>query len=1183
MSLQLNNKQRQRSRKSRKTTLLHQGNNNNLWNFFFFFFFNNNSSGSQYYLMVIILIIIIIVTLHETHVQQQQTVKWNLWNPIVIDNKLFFCNHFVHSFSIQSIITRHHHHHYHRIEYKNKFKYPSPFIIPSKETLKLFESLGSNSDAAEQQNLNDTNNNNNNNQRQKQQHHHNNNNNNVNKYNNKSSSPKKEKKKKKLDHYELKTKVLRQFRDISEYYMQAFFHSVSENRNSSLSLNNNDNNSNNSNLFKTIETDILNTIWTCQSIPEIYDLLWHIVHFAKKISTVHHNTRTINNNNNSNNNSNTNNSNTNNSNTNNNKKNVPIILEKDMNEKGYGILTRDDFALLGPNIASAILRRIVDLQQQRQNQQWRKRQKYSSGKMSSNSNNDNDNNNNNDDELIEKIVLQRYIPTLLHSMTEEVTLLNVQQKEVNSSFLSQPSEKSLPTTLFQPFHQWTSQLDAVFHHLDQTESFDQSTTTTTKQNSKETVFDQQITHYSCANYLHSIGILLRSSKEHDNGVDISFMNEHLHEIVNKMSLLLLEPIATTSTSDKSFGENVDNPNINATFPVTPSSPVIQSKLLGLTPKRLLEIMISLATLVQYQNNNDKQRDYNDLSTDFMIPIRSTLPTIMKSDTLPLKSSPSVTILIHTIGNRLYQGDAIGKFNGNDLSLGLWSLFILRSFHYDMIKSFMKRLRKKTLRETLNGNEICKSLWSIGQLMEMLNELEGKQLQMKRRQEQIALENRNNDSGSFDPNSQIEENESYDSWYEGTSIEAQNQVSFEMDDETHRMNLSHEETAIIFDQSITCCYTLLKELNREYVRNHVSRNQETFKTKKLHGLKERQIADILYTCVLLDLEEDDDVVRDLVYHLGQTSDFHSRYRVADITRILWSMQRLNIKNQRETISTLIDHFLHLMSERKEDATVPKTLITIMRSIVLILPDNGRNETGILQALLPLLKNEAYLKRCNEFETSNFMFILAMADLYDKEALISLAGRMMEYEILESSTPSSASRFLWSFSKLVNKEEDYEMDELLFESFQALGGVLLSSQLTPVDASNAMWAIAKSSYSLDLGVFDHLAEMLAKDEMLERATIQQVCFGLWSCGKMINFEDPLREKMEHGEVTPPPYLSYATKYATFLVSVVEQMTAKDIAQVSVCDCDAFVDQSMPVFHFLTTKHNLLYKRQYGPSAN
>ena len=908
-----------------------------------------------------------------------------------------------------------------------------------------------------------------------------------------------------MSHYELKSKMLLELQIIS-YYHQSLSHSqmhstIIRSENGTNQMNNNNTTATKmTDIYQTVETDILNTIWSCQSIPDLHDVVLNIVKAVKDLHSMkkhddHHR------------------------------------IEKDINrafKNNADILpTIDDFALLGPNIASAVLRRIVDLYQQQRKQRLSKYAFMDSSKdrrwtNSSNATRTTTTITTENDDMLEQMIVERYIPTLFQLIFQEL-IGSKSQDEEGSTF---------STSMFQPFHQWSSKLDESYLQLSKSSTMqniddsNNSTTTSTEMSEKEFVFAQQMTHFSCVNMLHSIGTILRNHKQY-NGISVRFLYENLNDIVDEISSLLLHP-------RKNGMDSVD---------VTIDNDAAHYLLLDLPPKRLLEILVSMATLVQFQNRYYALHESTDTSLN-VIPITissSSLPTILKSDIAPTESTSSIPTLIHIIGNRLHQGDAIGKFNGNDLSLGLWSLFILRAFHYDMVKSFMRRLRKKSMRESLSSNEICKSLWSIGQLMEMLNEVEGRQLELQRRQEKVIMDDVNGDGGHLNPNSQdSEEYESYDGLFE-TNIAASPHLAVESN-EINGMILSHEETAIIFDQCETCCYTLLKELTRA-----LGKKQSNLQTK-LCNLKERQVADILYTCVLLDMDRDDDIVRALVVYLGQKNGFHSRYRVADIARILWSMQRLNIKNQTETISILIDHFLHLMIEKKNDAIVPKTLMTILRSIVLILPDNGRKEKDLLQALLPLLRNHAYLKRCNEFEVSNFVFVLAMTDLYDKTVIRALASRMIEVEIVESCTPSSASRFLWSLSKLVNDEQDYEMDELLFETFQALGGVLLSSQLTPVDASSSMWAIAKSSYTLDLGIFDHLAEMLAKDEMLERASVQQVCFGLWSCGKMINFEDPLREKMEHGEVTPPPYLSYAIKYATFLVSVVDQMTTKDLAQVS-----------------------------------
>jgi len=47
-------------------------------------------------------------------------------------------------------------------------------------------------------------------------------------------------------------------------------------------------------------------------------------------------------------------------------------------------------------------------------------------------------------------------------------------------------------------------------------------------------------------------------------------------------------------------------------------------------------------------------------------------------------------------------------------------------------------------------------------------------------------------------------------------------------------------------------------------------------------------------------------------------------------------------------------------------------------------------------------------------------------------------------------------------------------------------------------------------------------------------------------MVAFEDPLRDKIEFGSEMPPPYLPYAKKYASFLLSSKDDLSPKDVAQ-------------------------------------
>jgi hypothetical protein len=575
----------------------------------------------------------------------------------------------------------------------------------------------------------------------------------------------------------------------------------------------------------------------------------------------------------------------------------------------------------------------------------------------------------------------------------------------------------------------------------------------------------------------------------------------------------------------------------------------------LTPQRSLETLSSLATLIQFQksNNHNKNNDNffisnnidddsendgdyydfsyeNDDSEDDDGNVDDQINTMMNSSSTTASSATTtISELIKIIGNRLSKGDAIGQFNGYELSIGLWSLCILQTFNYDMIQSFMRRLRKKAIRESMTSYDICKSIWAIGQLMEILDGLQHQEQQQLRG---IDIDNMDDYNG---------DNELLN--YGPVAVDKQSVDT-----------MDHDEMAIIFDECETCCYTLLKELIRNQNNsNNVAETsngiwEQTDTKMKIQSLHAGQIADILSTCLIFEVDSDEEIITKLISHVQHVDDLNKKCSVTDIARILWSMQRLKVNDQAETVPILIKRYIHYINSHEYDAKVPKTLNTVLRSIVMILPDNGRDEIDLFNSVSSLFTDKNYLQKCNEFEVSNFAFVLAMADYYDKDVLKALSERMLDRDIMYTCTPSSASRFLWSLSSLVNKKEDYEMDELLFEMFQSLGGILLSSQLTPVDATSAMWAIAKSSYSLDMGIFDHLAEMLARDSMLERATVQQVCHALWACGKMMNFEDPLKEKIEYGEVTPPPYKLYATKYATFLVSLIDQMSSKDVAQVS-----------------------------------
>lgn len=368
------------------------------------------------------------------------------------------------------------------------------------------------------------------------------------------------------------------------------------------------------------------------------------------------------------------------------------------------------------------------------------------------------------------------------------------------------------------------------------------------------------------------------------------------------------------------------------------------------------------------------------------------------------------------------------------------------------------------------------------------------------------------------------------------------------------NDNWKEVAVLEKEAETMSYTLLNEL---FKRN--CRRDEHSEEKRQQPLSAVQVGDILSSCVALQLDIHGDILEHISFSVQYEHEYGTRqsYTLCDIARILWSLQRLRMRDQSGMIAALVQKFVHLLNTDYFTMTTcePKHLTMILRSVILLSPG-----TTIMQdtfsVVSPILLDQKFLSRCNEFEVSSFIWFMAKAHIYNKEVIYNLAYRMRDVDILSNCSPSSASRFLWSYTILVESgEEDLVMKEVLFETFQALGSIMLSSQLTHADISSTMWAMAKASYSLDMGIFDHLVEALSQDTMLELANTRQISQALWACGKMIAWENPLRAKNGgigegigvDAEIKFPPYIGRAKKIASYLVTTkLDQMKPKDIAQ-------------------------------------
>lgn len=490
-----------------------------------------------------------------------------------------------------------------------------------------------------------------------------------------------------------------------------------------------------------------------------------------------------------------------------------------------------------------------------------------------------------------------------------------------------------------------------------------------------------------------------------------------------------------------------------------------------------------------------------------------LQTLLSLATLDLKCQIT---LLKLIGNRLKEGDALGAFSGHDLSMAIWAYAKLSRPHLGVLKSFMRRLRKKKVRKAMSPSSICRSVWGVARSMD--------QLDLIIQRYEYGLDH---DQSAY--NYSVAPGDSFD-----------------------------DDCALLRHESETMCFTLLSEL-REPVNFTVSTptmasmNAIAPQTR-IAFLRAQQVADILCSCVVFEMNKEEKVILDVCDHLAQEK-LMNQCNAKDISRILWSLQRLQLYDQTDLISLLQRRFIGLLGMYGPNVCDPKTLNTILRSLVMMLPssmEHSPDTMALFQGVdILLLSDKRFLSRCNEFEISNICWAIAKAKYYKKETLQLISERMLDRDILATCSPSSASRILWSMTTLNEQASSLEdvdegMQDLLFEMFSSLGGIMLSSKLAPVDCAHALWSMAKSSYALDMNVFDHLAKVLACDFMLERATVQQVVIALWSCGKMYSWEDTAKEKIEYGSVTTPSYVFSARAYATFLVSFSGRLSPKDVAQ-------------------------------------
>ncbi len=249
------------------------------------------------------------------------------------------------------------------------------------------------------------------------------------------------------------------------------------------------------------------------------------------------------------------------------------------------------------------------------------------------------------------------------------------------------------------------------------------------------------------------------------------------------------------------------------------------------------------------------------------------------------------------------------------------------------------------------------------------------------------------------------------------------------------------------------------------------------------------------------------------------------------------------------------FLHGSTTNGANTTTfilrPKLLNSILRCTVLTHKDNQTVLEPFIATCRIAFLDEAFLAASSAAELSNFAWFLCTAHVRGSdhpEILDALARRILQANVVDTFTPKQAVSCLKAYVTLCyyGDEENSESNNLqtvVASLMEGLAGQLLSNQLPPAAASSALHAYARSNFLQDMGIFDHLTNVMAAQ--LARSSVRQVATSLWACGRMMRFERG-HDESTCDEEYRPPYWKNAQTFFRFLAERPEQLNGADTSQ-------------------------------------
>ena len=317
---------------------------------------------------------------------------------------------------------------------------------------------------------------------------------------------------------------------------------------------------------------------------------------------------------------------------------------------------------------------------------------------------------------------------------------------------------------------------------------------------------------------------------------------------------------------------------------------------------------------------------------------------------------------------------------------------------NLIRLFMKRLRKKNIHSKGSGKDLARAMWAADRLVMLSRQLSfSDELAQSWEMSEIELPD-----DLFPGESDLSEKDTV-GLFDGTNG-AQSEVDEHLT--TQVVDQVREEAVIMF-------YTLTKELLKTY-SNSPSHC-------KLKYLSLEQLADILQAGISLKIPRSDlsmlaaAAVSLLKSHGGtcRSNDIINRCNsCGQISRLLWAFQRLRVSSDdfvgcgadstSSAIQLLGERFLALVREQDtyHQKCTPKELAIALRSAVMMFPGRSAATKPILEAASQLIldgpedndvntmiepyffDSPSFLMECSEYELSNFLFAFAKAKSFDE---------------------------------------------------------------------------------------------------------------------------------------------------------------------------------------------------------